>query len=312
VAGLLGVPASFAWAQQAGRTYRIGGITPVPRTAAHWVVLFDELKRDGFVEGINLTVTGFEIAPDRLDAAAAEMVARGIDVILSGGLAPTRAVQRATATVPILTAVDDFVAQGFVQSLARPGGNITGVSVLGPELNGKRQEILLELVPDAVRLGALVDPASSSQSEIDRLVADANARRVSLNVYRAGRLEEIGPAIETAGRERVQALNVLASQFFNVNRAEILGNIARVGLPAIYQWPEWVREGGLLAYGPRFTTVYRQVARQVTQVLRGASPSNLPVEQPTTFDLAFNGRAAKALGLVIPASLLARADEVIE
>ncbi len=255
--GLAAMPVAVR-AQSPARIYRLGGITPLPRTASHWVALFDELKRQGFVEGTNLEIVGFNIPPDRLDAVAADIAAHGVDAIMSGGIVPTRAAKQATTTIPILTAVDDFVAQNFVASLARPDGNITGVSIFGPELDGKRQETLLERVPAARRIAALIDPASTPNSEIDKLEAAARSRGASFFGFRINRQEEIGPAIDAARAQGAEAINVLASQLFNVNHLEILDRLDRTGLPAIYQWPEWVTEGGLLAYGPRFTTVYRQ------------------------------------------------------
>jgi putative ABC transport system substrate-binding protein len=301
-----------AWAQTQARAYRVGGLTPVPRSAAHWVALFEELRGAGFVEGMNLAVAGFGVTPDQLEATAADLVRSNVDAILTGGTGPTRMAQRATATIPILTAVDDFVAQGFVASLARPAGNITGVSILGPELDGKRQEFLLTLVPNLRQIAALADPGSTSPQQIEALQAAAQVRGVSVSVHRAASQAEIAPAIEAARAAGVQAVNVLASQLFNVNRAEIMARIAQAALPAIYQWPEWVVEGGLAAYGPRFPTVYRQVARQLVRVLRGARPADIPVEQPTRVELALNRPAASRLGLTIPASLLVLADEVIE
>ncbi len=299
-------------AQGIARSVVVAGLTPIPRTAVHWVALFDELRKQGFAEGINLTVRGYSIAPDRLDAVAAEFVNAGVQAILSGGAGPTRAAQRATTAIPILTAVDDFIEQGFVTSLSHPGGNITGVSILGPALDGKRLELLIELAPQARKIALLVDPNSTPAGNLRSLEEWARQRDIAVATYRAGQQSEIAPAIEAARSAGAQAFNVLASQFFNVNRAEIIARIGRLAVPAIYQWPEWVPEGALVAYGPRFATVYRQIARQLATVLKGTKPADIPIEQPTNFELVVNAKLAKEIGLHVPAEMLFRADSVVE
>lgn len=310
--GVALVTPPWARAQIVTGSFVVAGLTPVPRTAAHWVALFDELRRNGFLEGINLSVRGYGIAPDRLEPAAAEFVKAGVHAIVTGGAGPTRVAQRATPTIPILTAVDEFVEQGFVTSLSRPGGNITGVSILGPALDAKRLEILIEIAPHVRSIAILADPNSTSADSQRALEETVGPRGIRITTYRAGQQSEIGPAIDAAGQAGAQAFNVLASQFFNVNRAEIMARIGRLRVPAIYQWPEWTLEGALAAYGPRFTTVYRQVARQLAKVLRGARPAEIPIEQPTNFELVVNLKQAKAIGLTIPAEILFRADSVIE
>jgi putative ABC transport system substrate-binding protein len=290
----------------------VAGITPIPRTAIHWIALFDELRKQGFAEGVNLTVQGFGIAPERLDAAATEFVKSGVQAILTGGAAPTRAAMRATTTIPILTALDDFIGQGFVTSISRPGGNITGVSIFGSALDVKRLELLVALAPRAQAIALLADPASTPAGNLKQLEELGRQRNIRIVVYRAGQPSEIGPAIEKASSDGAQAFNVLASQFFNLNRVEIIARIGRLGIPAIYQWPEWVSEGALIAYGPRFATVYRQIARQLAKVLKGTNPADIAVEQPTAFELVINLKVASQIGLAVPADLLFRADTVIE
>jgi putative tryptophan/tyrosine transport system substrate-binding protein len=299
-----------AWPQATGKIYHLGGLTPLSRREKHWVALFDELGRHGFVEGVNLTVSGFDVAADRLEAGAADLVKAGVDAILSGGAGPTQAARLTTVAVPILTVVDDFVAQGFVTSLARPEGNVTGVSILGSQLDSKRQEILVEFVPAARRLAVLADPGSTAEDELQTLARAAQARGIEISVQRAGKREEIGPAIEAA--RQAEAINVLASQMFNVNHQEILARIAEAKIPTIYQWPEWVGEGALIAYGPSFAAAYRQLAQQVVKVLRGAKPADIPVEQPTKIELAINLKTAASIGFPVPPALLLRADTVIE
>jgi putative tryptophan/tyrosine transport system substrate-binding protein len=290
----------------------IACVTPVSRSAVQWLALIDELRRHGFAEGDNLEIIGFDLPADRLDENAAALVEHAPDAIVAGGVAPTRAAQRATSTIPILTALDDFVAQHFVASLAHPGGNITGVSLFGPELNGKRQETLLELLPNAHRIALLIDPASTPKSEVDKLVAAARLHGVETSAHFVAKPEDIAPAVAAARAVGAQGINVLASQLFYANHREIQARVSNARLPAIYQWSEWVAEGGAVSYGPRFTNVYRQIARQLVKVLDGTRPADLPVEQPTQFELAINTKTLKALGIAAPPLLLARADEVID
>ena len=204
-----------------------------------------------------------------------------------------------------------MVAAGFVRSLARPGGNTTGVSVLAPELNGKRQEILMEAVPGARRIAVLADPINT-QAPLQALQNTARARGVEVAVFSVGTPELIAPTMDKAKEWGATALNVLSAPLFSINRRLIIERAAALGLPAIYEWAEMAEEGGLIAYGPRLTLIYRQLARLIVKVLRGIKPEDLPVEQPTKFDLVVNLKTAKALGLTIPESFLARADEVIE
>jgi len=233
------------------------------------------------------------------------------DVLVTG--APTIAeAQAATRTIPMLGMFDDMVASGLVSSLARPGGNLTGISILASELGGKRQEILMELVPASHHMAALADPNTKGSASAEALRTDSAARGVELSIYPVSGPEEIIAAIDKAQAAGATALNVLASPILYINRKIILERSAALRLPAIYQWPETAEEGGLVAYGPRFTTVYRQLARQGVELLRGVKPADLPVEQPTEFELVINLKTAKALGLTIPPQILARAGEVIE
>ena len=206
----------------------------------------------------------------------------------------------------------DMVAAGFVRSLARPGGNTTGVSILAPELNGKRQEILMEAVPGARRIAVLADPIITEPAHLQALQNAARARGVEVAVFSAGTPELIAPTMDKAKEWGATALNVLSAPLFSINRRLVIERAAALGLPAIYEWAEMAEEGGLIAYGARLTLIYRQLARLIVKVLRGIKPEDLPVEQPTKFDLVVNLKTAKALGLTIPKSFLARADEVIE
>jgi putative ABC transport system substrate-binding protein len=221
-------------------------------------------------------------------------------------------VQAATRTIPILGMFDDMVASGLVSSLPRRGGNLTGISILASELDGKRQEILMELVPASRHMAALADPNTKGAASLETLRSDTAARSVELSIYPVHGPDEIVAAIDNAQASGVTALNVLASPILYTNRKIILERSAALRLPAIYQWPETAEEGGFAACGPGFIKVWRQLARQVVKVLRGAKPADIPVEQPTEFELVVNLKNAKALGVTIPPSILLLADEVIE
>jgi putative ABC transport system substrate-binding protein len=301
-----------AWAQKQGRTYRIGIIT---RDRRDWSPLFDELRFNGFVEGKNLVLIG-GLPIDADDAAVAELarelVKAGVDAILTGGSRGTRAAQRATQSIPILTISDDLVGEGFATSLAHPGGNITGITILAPELDRKRQEILLELVPSARHVAALADPDTTPPQQLQALEEDARSRNIELSIHRAKTREEIVPVIEAARAAGAQAINVLSSVKFYLNRALIIESAAKAQLPAVFQFPEWAEQGALVGYGSPLARYFRQLARQLVKVLNGTAPTDIPVEQPTTIELAINLKTAAALGLTVPRSLLLRADKVIE
>jgi putative ABC transport system substrate-binding protein len=303
-----------ARAQEPGRIYRLGVISGAARDAPRIVAFFDELKGLGFVEGHNLQIVagGFGLREDQSTEVAATVAKSAPDVILCLNDQAIRAMQEATHTVPIVGLTRaDMVAAGFVRSLARPGGNTTGVSVLAPELNGKRQEILMEAVPGARRIAVLADPIVT-QAHLQALQNATRAGGVEVAVFSAGTPELIAPTMDKAKEWGATALNVLSSPVFSINRRLVIERAAALGLPAIYEWPEMAEEGGLIAYGARLTLIYRQLARLIVKVLRGIKPEDLPVEQPSKFDLVVNLKTAKALGLTIPESLLLRADKVIE
>jgi putative tryptophan/tyrosine transport system substrate-binding protein len=315
--------AAIAWpvgshAQEPGRTYRLGALMPVPRQSPAVHAMFDELSRNGFTEGQNLLVIpgGFEVANEDLTQLAAALLKAAPDVILAGPAPPLRALQAATPTVPVVGMSEDMVAEGLVNSLARPGGNITGISLLSPELDGKRQEILIEAVPQARRIAAMADSQATPSHHLQALQHAARSRGVDLSVFEVGGPEEIVSAIDAAKTSGAEALNFLASPLFSVpgtrNNNVVMERVASVRLPAIFQWPDTAEAGALVGYGPRFTDVYRQRARMVLKILRGTKPADIPVEQPARFELVINLRAAKLIGHEIPAGLVLRADEVIE
>ena len=303
-----------ARAQDAGRTYRIGVLHNQGRQAPQFPHFFDELGRAGFIENQNLIVDGrgYAVRTDQFAALAAELAKGRLDAVFCGGAVAARAMQEVSRTIPILTLTDDMVGQGLVQSLARPGGNITGISILAHELDGKRQDILLELVPTARRIAALVDSNITTAQDVKILQDAARARGVEFMAYSVERQERVGPAIDEAKRQGAEALNVLASPILNDRRLDIYDRVTTLRLPTIHQWPENPEEGGLIGYGPRLTELFRQLARQLAKVLRGAKPSDVPVEQPTKFELVINFKTAKAIGFEVPAGLALRADKVIE
>jgi len=300
-------------AQEAGRSYRLGVIGGSARDAPQNVALLEQLGQLGFVENKNLVIDGFGQPFERFAQSARDFVALGVDAICcTAGEASIRAAQAATRTVPILGIADDMVTSGLVQSLNRPGANTTGISILAPELDGKRQEILMELVPMARRMAALADASGRSAREPQELQQAARARGVELSIQAVANVEEIAPAIEAAKASGAEAINVLASALFGVNWQPIIERTTALHIPAIHQWPDVAPQGFLAAYGPRRTTMFRQLAVMLAKALRGTPPSELPVEQPTRFELVVNLKAAKALGLTIPDSFLLRADEIIE
>jgi putative tryptophan/tyrosine transport system substrate-binding protein len=299
--------------QQPSRTYRLGFLIPSGRKSP-WVLAFlDELRLNGFIEGQNLTIIpgGFDVQVDLLAERAEAMVKAEPDAIVGGPEPQLRALQAKTGTIPLIGMTNDMVAEGLVKSLARPGGNTTGISMLSPELDGKRQDILMEAVPGARRIAALAD-SNVTPTHIQALQDTARLRGIELLVFAVAKPEDIAPAVDAAKASGAETLNFLASGlFFPVNRIDIERATA-VRLPAIHHWPEAAEAGGLIGYGPRFNQVWRQRARMTIKILRGNKPADLPVEQPTNFELAINLQAAKGLGLTIPYSLLAHADEVIE
>jgi ABC-type uncharacterized transport system substrate-binding protein len=302
---------SIGRAQQPGRVYRLGVVVQGPRRNS--APLFDELRHHGFIEGKNLAIDerGFGIPVERLEEVAAEIVRARPDAIYTGGDAAV-VVQRATRTIPVVVTVDDALRAHLVASLAHPGGNITGISILATELDGKRLSLLIALLPGVTRIAALIDPRTTAPQQVAELVAEARSRGVELSIHRAGTEPEIVPAINRARAEGAQALDVLASAMFNARSAEIVAHANALRLPAIYQWPGWVRLGALICYGPSFASVIRQAGALLVKVLKGTKPADIPVEQPTDIVLTINLKTAEALGLTVPPLLLAQADEVIQ
>jgi putative ABC transport system substrate-binding protein len=304
-----------ARAQEAGRTYQIGGLSAGPRSAPYWLAVFDELRRAGFIEGQNVTIDWHQYGSrvDLIPEFATELVKAKVDVIVATGDSAIRTVQQATTTIPILGSTDDMVGSGVVNSLARPDGNITGTSLLSTELDGKRQEILIEALPGLRRMAALADSKTTAAARLRSLQDAAQARGIELSVHQIAKPDEIPDALEAAKASGAAAINVLSSPVLYGNRQIIIQRAATLRLPAIYQFPEEAAEGGLIGYGPSIIRMYRElVAPMLIKLLRGAKPADLPIEQPTRFELVVNLKTAKVIGLTIPESFLARADEVIE
>jgi ABC-type uncharacterized transport system substrate-binding protein len=273
----------------------------------------------GYVEGHNLVIEyrSAEGNPERLPALAAELVALKVDVIVSGTVVAVLPAKQATRTIPIVfTAVADPITSGLVTSLARPGGNVTGLSVLAPELIGKRLELLTQAVPAVSRVSVLWEPSGLGERTDKDLLKRAEVAGQALGV-RLQFVEARGPAdfdraFSDMTRARAGALTVLPSGMFFNERRRVVDLAAKKRLPAVYPWKEGADAGGLMAYGPSIADLYRRAATYVDKILKGAKPADLPIEQPTKFELVINLRTAKALGLQIPQSLLLRADQVLE
>jgi putative tryptophan/tyrosine transport system substrate-binding protein len=293
----------------------LGISTPGP-SAPSLAAFRHGLSETGYVEGQNVTIEyrWAEGRYDRLSALAADLVARSVDVLVaSSGDPAAYAAKSATSTIPIVFTSGDAVGYGFVARLARPGGNLTGFSFLNPELNPKRLELLSELVPQAKVIALLVNPNSSSLEHVLRTVQEAaQAKGVQLHILKASTESEVDAAFTSLVQRQAGALLVSSDPFFYGRREQLVALAARHIVPTIYEWRQFVVEGGLTSYGASITAVNRQVGIYAGRILKGAKPTDLPILQPTMFELVINLRTAKALGLTVPPSLLVRADEVIE
>ncbi|MFZ1058183.1 MAG: ABC transporter substrate-binding protein [Candidatus Rokuibacteriota bacterium] len=305
-------------AQQTGKVYRIGFLgNSTAALEANLVGPFREGLRDlGYDEGRNVLIEyrWAEGKYERFPALIAELIALKVDVIVTAGTPATLAVKKATTSVPlVMVAVGDPVGTGIVASLNRPGGNITGLTSISPELEGKRLELLREVVPKLSRVAVLWNPVSPFQVVAEKEVRAA-AQVLRMNVLSLGvrTPEELKDALAAIARERPGALLVLADRLFLHNRARIMEFAAQNRLPGVHAYRELVEAGGLMSYGPSYAGMHRRAATYVDKILKGAKPADLPVERPATFELVINQKAAKALGLTIPQSVLLRATEVIQ
>ncbi len=315
--GLLAAPLA-AEEQQPKKVPRIGLLGGGSAAAiASRIDAFRQGLRDlGYVEGKTIVIEQMwaEGKLDRLPTLAAELVRLQVDVIVSAGPTVTRVCKETNITTPIVMGFDDDpVASGFVASLARPGGNITGLSSLSPGLSAKQLELLKEIIPRLSRvavLGSLTHPGTAQSLKEMELVA--RAFKVQLQYLDVVDPKTIDTAFAAARKERVDAVLVLTSVATLTQREKIIDLAIKNRLPAIYFTADWVEAGGLLAYGASFNDLFRRAATYVDKILKGDKPGDLPVEQPTKFELVINLKTAKALGLTIPRSLLLRADQVIE
>jgi len=293
------------------------GVTSPGSFAPFMTALHHGLSETGYVEGQNVAIEyrWAEDRQNRLAGLAADLVARKVDVIVtSGGTPPARAASDATSTIPIyFIGVGNPVATGLVASLARPGGNVTGVSNMAVALIPKRVEILSELVPQARMIALLMNPNAPNTEPMVRDVQEAaRARGLQFRVLAASTERAIDAAFASLVQLHIGALVVGTDAFFNSRREQLVTLAARHTVPAIYEWREFVATGGLISYGPSLTDIWRHAGVYVGRILRGAKPADLPVEQPTKFELVINLKTAKELGVTVPQSILAWADEVIE
>jgi len=314
--GLLATPLA-AQAQQTGRTARVGILSPYS-PSTDWVqAVIEELQRLGWVEGKNLILHRryAERRNDRLPALAVELVQLHDDVIVTTTTPAVLALKQATSTIPIVAAgIADPVATGLVGTLSRPGGNLTGLSSLASELNAKRLQLLLEIAPAVTRVAVLTNPSSAASREAVKEIRNAaSQRRITLHVVEVERVEDIPSALaRVLLPPQAEALLVPNEPLLFPSRKEIADFALEHRLPSMFAYREHADVGGLMSYAPNYPDILRRAAVYVDKILKGAKPGDLPIEQPTKFELAINLKTAKALGLTIPPSLLARADEVIE
>jgi putative tryptophan/tyrosine transport system substrate-binding protein len=306
-----------AEAQQAAKVPRIGVLAaPTASVFSSRIEVFRQGLRDlGYLEGkkISLEYRYAEGKLDRLPHLAAELVHLKVDVILTAGEFATLAAKNATRTIPIVFAVtEDAVESGLVSSLARPGGNATGLTVLAAELGGKRLELLKESFPKVARV-AFLWPSGGPRGNVPFTEMEATAKALGLKLQSlpVRGLDDFEPAFEAAKREGAHALVTTPTAVINAQRDRIVDFAAKNRLPAMYAGPEFVEAGGLMSYAPSYTDLYRRAATFVDKILKGTKPADLPVEQPKKFEFIINLKAAKQIGLTIPPNVLARADKVI-
>jgi putative ABC transport system substrate-binding protein len=322
LAGALAAPHLLA-AQPAPARARVGFLTPSPRASfaagdrrRYLASFVDRLRELGWTDGENLVIEGRygEGQYDRLPALAAELVRVPVDVIFANSAPAALAAKRATTTIPIVfETLGDPMSIGLVSSLARPGGNLTGVSGLGPELSGKRLELLRELVPGLRRVVLLVNPGNVMTSPTVRETEKAaGAFGIKVQVLEVREAHQLDRALGAVAGDGATAVIVVPDPFLLNHARRIQALLLRQRLPSVHAETGWGREGALMLFGSSLVDHYRQAATFVDKILRGTEPGDLPVEQSTRFELIINSKTAKALGLTIPPSLLARADQVIE
>jgi len=305
----------IADAQQPGKVPRIGFLSPGSATSSPTDAFRQGLRELGYVEGQNLVVEYRWVDGDiaRLPALAAELVRLRVDVLVATTNPAVLAARQATSTIPIVFAASsDPVGTGLVASLAHPGGNVTGLSLVTPELSGKRLQLLRETLPQLARVALLWDAGNVGMADrVKETEAAARQLGVALHVEWVRDLAGLDRAFATLAQARPDAFLTTVEPFTGDHRQRIVAFAAQQRLPAMYEERDFVDAGGLMAYGPNLAANYRRAATYVDKILKGAKPADLPVEQPTKFELVINLKTAKALGLTIPQSVLIRADEVI-
>jgi ABC-type uncharacterized transport system substrate-binding protein len=314
VGGAMAFPGLAARAQQ--KPMPVVGFLSFAAPNTKPAAFFEGLRQTGYVEGRNVRIEYRWADGDyaRLPASAADLVARKVDVIVTdGGNPETRAAKNATSTIPIIFIGSDPIENNFVTSLARPGGNLTGIGSFQTEITAKRFDLLEQLVPSARTIGFLANPSRDDMGRIVREVGKViRGKGLEFVVANAAAEPDLDAAFDTLRQHHVDAFFEAGDAFFGVNRERIVALAAEYRLPALYHLRAFVDAGGLSSYAPDFETIYRQEGMYAGRVLNGEKPANLPVIQPTKFDLVINLRTAKTLGLAVPQLLLARADEVIE
>jgi putative ABC transport system substrate-binding protein len=321
VALLGGVVAAWpfaARAQHGGKIPRIGFMgNSTAALEANLIGAFRQGLRDhGYEEGRNVEIV-FRWAEgryERFPALISELIAANVDVIVTAGTPATLALKKATSTVPVvMAAVGDPVGTGIVPNLARPGGNITGLSTIAPDLEGKRLELLREIVPHLARVAFFLNPANDFHTvSMRQALAAAQALNIELHPCEVSKSEDLADAFAAIVKDKPNGLLILADRIFLHNRQRMMDFATENRLPSVNAYRELVEAGGLMSYGPSYEETHRRAADYVDRILRGARPGDLPIEQPTRFTLIVNLKAAEALGLEVPPTLVARADEVIE
>jgi len=307
-----------ARAQQAGKVHRIGVLETISTTlnVANFYALREGLRQLGYAEGQNLVIEyrSADGRDDRFPGLARELLALKVDVIVTRGTPAAKAVKNATSTVPVvMTASGDPVGVGLVTSLARPGGNITGLSAIVGELSPKRLELIREIVPGLARIAVLANTSNDAvRRDWARIETAARSLGVQSQLLDLRESDALGPTFDDASARRADALVVVIDAITQANQQRIVDLAMKHRLPAIYSSREFVDAGGLISYGVSYPDLYRRAATYVDKILKGTKPADLPVVQPTKFELVINLKTAKALGIEVPPTLLARADEVIE
>ena len=318
---LLGGTAAWplaARAQQAGKVHRIGVLETISTTlnVANFYALREGLRQLGYAEGQNLVIEyrSADGRDDRFPGLARELLALKVDVIVTRGTPAAKAVKNATSTVPVvMMASGDPVGVGLVTSLARPGGNITGLSAIVGELSPKRLELIKEIVPGLARIAVLANTSNDAvRRDWARIETAARSLGVQSQLLDLRESDALGPTFDDASARRADALVVVIDAITQANQQRIVDLAMKHRLPAIYSSREFVDAGGLISYGVSYPDLYRRAATYVDKILKGTKPADLPVVQPTKFELVINLKTAKALGIEVPPTLLARADEVIE